>query len=185
MQVGEPVHHPVAEALDRVRRVERLEVVDDGHERGREGQVGSGDRPHHEERPAPEAERAVEAPVEPPPVDDEAVPPAPGAGPPDHGPGQGHREQEERADAVDAASRLSRQKVVVEVEHPGGHAIAQRQRVSEVLARERVEEPPHAVAVARQGDLDGMVRGLPRPDVRHLEAGPGLPGGALQGVVAQ
>ena len=73
----------------------------------------------------------------------------------------------------------------MQVQHPGGYAVAQGQGVSQVLSRERIEEPPHAVAVARQGDLDGMVRGLARPDVRHLEAGPGLPGGALQGVVAQ
>ena len=73
----------------------------------------------------------------------------------------------------------------MQVEHPRGYAVAQRQGVSEVLARERVEEPPHAVAVARQRDLDGMVRGLARSDVRHLEAGPGLPGRAVQGVVAQ
>ena len=73
----------------------------------------------------------------------------------------------------------------MQVQHPGGHAVPQRQRVSQVLAGERVEQPTYSIAVTRQGNLDGLVWGGARSHLLEVVAGIGLPGDALEAVLAQ
>ena len=73
----------------------------------------------------------------------------------------------------------------MQVQHPGAHAVTERQGISQVLARDRIEQPPYPLAVALQSDPDGVVRGLARPHFLHFVAGIGLPRGTLQGVLGQ
>ena len=68
----------------------------------------------------------------------------------------------------------------MKIQQPRGRAIPEWQRVAQVLARERIEEPTRPVLVPHHRDLDGVVICLTGTHLRNLVSGIALLGDSRQ-----
>jgi hypothetical protein len=141
--------------------VERLDVLEDGRDRFRERQVRAGDTPQHNEAHKPEPECAVQAPDESlrarSCVNRHAAAPVPDARPPDGGAGDAEHQHEDSADAVDTAAGFSRKQVVMQVKQRDGEPESRRYRVTEILTRKRIEQPPDRLVATLERHLDRLI----------------------------
>jgi hypothetical protein len=86
--------------------------------------VDSGYRPHEHQAEGPEADGAVQVPIDSLPtcarIDGEIAPPTAHAGPPHYCAGQAENREKHCTDAVDDAACVFSQKVNVQIAEPGG-----------------------------------------------------------------
>ena len=132
MRLREPGQHLISKTEAPAGRIQRLEIIDDGVERGRNREVNSRERPHEKERKGPKPERAVQRPVKSFgirfPAEAEAAAPGIDPRPPDHGARQAEEYGEDSPGGVDQAARLRNQKIVVQVREPEDKAKSESQR---------------------------------------------------------
>src|SRR5688500_9870851 len=161
VQAREPGQRDVAGPLA-VDPFRIREALDEVRQRLRHPEIPPGDSPHQHEEEQPEAECAVQVPVDAAPagapLDPEAALPSSHTGPPDDEPG----DDEEREDQTEQAVppwpvRPVHQQFVVQADGPQDEELSLRGRIAKVLTGIRVEESLLLLPIPCDRDQRGRI----------------------------